>query len=180
MASNTTSSTTQKEVYIPPFDGEVSEWLDWSDRFMGKADIEGYADILEGDTAVPAEFEADGTPRTLSVDEQAVLKRNKLAFAKLKVGLTGTPLAIIRSCKPSSNPRGHAGKAWEALVEAYQPTDMDVEDDFNDLFNSCVPKTPTKPPIAWFQRLDHIVARLATMGEPKSERAVKRHILTKC
>ena len=95
------------------------------------------------------------------------------------MGHTGTPLAIIRSCKPSSNPRGHAGQAWEALVEGYQPTDMDVEDDLTNIFNSCVPLSPTEPPISWFQCLEHIVVQLAAMGEPKSDRAVKRHILTK-
>jgi len=113
---------------------------------------------LEGDTAIPAKFKPDGTARTLDTTKQTALNKNKLAFAKMKVQITGMPLAIIRSCKLASNPRGHAGEAWEALVEVYQPTNMDVEDNLNDFFNKCVTKTASKPPIAWFEHLDHIVA----------------------
>lgn len=41
MATTNTGNMTSKDIYIPPFHRDVTNWLDWREQLMGKADIEG-------------------------------------------------------------------------------------------------------------------------------------------
>ena len=84
----------EKTLKVIPFSGEANEWLDWEKKFFSKAVLCGYADILDGNTAVPP----DSVPNP-SDEQKKARKINTLAYHSLTVSCSGVALGIVRDAK---------------------------------------------------------------------------------
>lgn len=70
--------TIPRTVTIIPYDGEPDNWSSWEQTFITQADMMGFADVMEGTTAIPKESytcstNALKTSRTMNKTEIFVL-----------------------------------------------------------------------------------------------------------
>ena len=73
----------EKAIRILQFNGKKEDWLKWADKFLAKATIKGYDEVLEGKLLATGELEEDGTIRKLSKSEEKANELNKKAYNEL-------------------------------------------------------------------------------------------------
>ena len=89
------SESNEKTIRILTFSGKKEDWMMWSDKFMAKAMMKGYNEILDGTMLVPE----DKTTKPTSSKEEA-RKLNKLAFNKLILACTDKiAFGIVKNAK---------------------------------------------------------------------------------
>ena len=56
----------EKAIRILQFSGKNADWLMWADKFMARASIRGYEEILVGSVLTTGEQDENGNPKELS------------------------------------------------------------------------------------------------------------------
>ena len=107
----------EKAIRILTFSGKKEDWMMWSDKFMAKAMMKGYDEVLDGTVIVPD----DKTSRPTTEQEEA-RKMNKLAYNELILACTDKiAFGIVKNAKTKDLKRGDAKLAWERLKTRYEP-----------------------------------------------------------
>ena len=107
----------EKTIRILAFTGKKEDWNMWSEKFMAKASIRGFDEILEGTLKCPKD---DAT--NLNKKEETAKALNKIAFNELVLSATDNVTAsLIKSAKYGSIRKGDAHDAWNKLKAKYEP-----------------------------------------------------------
>src|SRR5210317_1786173 len=111
-----------KSVRIVSFSGKQSDWRKWSLNFLANASVQGYKDILLGKTVAPTDSE-DLDPMTDEGKAKLKLReKNKEAYNALVLSCDDeVSLGAIETATSPDYEEGDAKKAWENLLEIYQP-----------------------------------------------------------
>lgn len=112
----------EKAIRILQFSGKKDDWLMWADKFMAKATIRGYDDILNGKLLATGELDEDGTTKKLSAGEVKANELNKKAYNELILSCSDKiSFGIVKSSKTKHLPKGDAKEAWSNLKTRYEP-----------------------------------------------------------
>ena len=112
----TTSNSNVASIVI--FNGEHKNWKAWSMKFMAKATLNGYKDILVGKT-VPPEAKV-----TQDQDELRARKQNEQAYCELMLAMTNQRfLDAIIEAQTTDFPSGEGREAWRRIGAIYEPRD---------------------------------------------------------
>ena len=101
-------------------DGSKKNWTKWSMKFMAKATMQGYHEVLKGKLKIPPE-DAD-----VSADEKlsTLRRKNEVAYCELILSMTDEKCfnAIINA-KTKILPNGDAALAWRQVNDIFNPKD---------------------------------------------------------
>ena len=112
----------EKAIRILQFNGKKEDWLMWADKFLAKATIRGYDEVLEGKLLATGELEEDGTIRKLSKSEEKANDLNKKAYNELILSCSDKiSFGIVKSTKTKHLPKEDAKEAWSKLKTRYEP-----------------------------------------------------------
>ena len=99
----------EKTYRVVSFDGKKENYLMWSDKFMAKASILGYSDILLGDTQTPMDNERIDETTTEGRLKTEARKSNKQAFNDILMAMQeNIGFGIVRESKTSELKEGYA------------------------------------------------------------------------
>ena len=108
---------TEKSIRILTFSGKKEDWMMWSDKFMAKAIMKGYDEVLDGTIIVPDDKTTNPTPSQVEAR-----KLNKLAYNELILACTDKiAFGIVKNAKTNDLKKGDAKIAWERLKTRYEP-----------------------------------------------------------
>ena len=152
------SDSTTKSIRVVEFGGEQKEYHTWRQKFKACAQINGYAQFLDGTTTIPSKssFETaqavDEDQRTL--DQKMIIKHYTSAMRgyydltlsqKNDTNNGIVPLALIEKAVDIEHPDGNCKLAWEALQNKFKAQlspryvelnkilhSMKLEDDYKD------------------------------------------------
>ena len=112
----------EKAIRILQFSGKNEDWLMWADKFMARASIRGYEEILMGSVLATGEQDENGDPKELSKAEKLANSLNKKAYNELILSCCDKiSFGIVKGAKNQVHPKGDAREAWTRLKQRYEP-----------------------------------------------------------
>ena len=73
----------EKAIRIPQFSGKKDDWLIWANKFLSKATMRGYDEVMEEKLLATGDFEEDGAMKKLANNEKKADDLNKKAYNEL-------------------------------------------------------------------------------------------------
>ena len=113
----------ETRITIVPFSGKHSDWTTWEEKFLARANMKGYKDVLLMDSSLIPNKDSDLTNK----DTEKLSKKNDLAYSDLILCInTDTTygkvaFTLVRSTKSDSHPNGNAAEAFKRLLNKYKP-----------------------------------------------------------
>ena len=171
-------ATTEKMIRIIPFSGKEEDWRMWSRKFLARAKMREYKEILTGSEKAPA--------ASLVIDESTDAgkkqKLNKIANKKAYNDLLLSckdeiSFGAVDEATTTSLPDGDAYQAWmnlKARFEAETPaTKIQLKKEFGD----SKLEDSTTDPDEWIADLERIRQRLKSLKSEISDEDLMIHIL---
>ena len=118
------SEDCERAIRILQFSGKKEDWIMWTDKFLARATIRGYDEILMGTLLATGEssVDEDGNSKNLSKEEKHANGLNKKAYNELILSCNDKFLfGIVKSAKKQVHPKGDAREAWNKLKQRYEP-----------------------------------------------------------
>ena len=98
----------EKTIRILTFSGKKDDWNMWAEKFLAKASIKGFDEILDGTRKCPPDNQA-----TLTDVEKVSRELNKRAYNELVLSATDDVTSgIIKGAKYGDIKKGDAYDAW--------------------------------------------------------------------
>jgi len=167
-----------KTVQIVPFSEKQSDWRKWSLKFLANASVRGYRDILLGKVVV-LDDSVVINDTTEEGREQVVLReKNRKAYNALilscndEVSLGAIELALMNEFT-----EGSAKKAWENLLEIFQPKTMSNKVELIKEFMNSVLNDSSRNLDMWIDELENIRKRLKEVGVSKTDEEMVMHVM---
>jgi hypothetical protein len=139
--TTTSSAAGDANVRYVIFLGKREDWETWREKFMVKAVIRGFENVLMGDDTVPPTHDAEGKKLKLSVAEQLISDANKKGFGDLILSIDTTTaagkvaFATVKGTKTTEYPGGNLRLAYLRLKTKYEPSTtpqlMQLTEDFH-------------------------------------------------
>ncbi len=161
----------ERSIKIIPFDGKDGDWREWSAKFLAKANLHGYKDVLLGNIKVPPEKK-----ETLRENEAMAREFNMNAYSNLILSCKGVPFSIVEGTVSKDMPSGDARLAWQRLKDRYQVENMASLVELKREFTQLSLKL-NQDPDCWFLELEHIRNRLDAMKNKVNDEDLIAHIL---
>ena len=121
------SSSSDRSLKCPTYDGKRSKFQQWWVQFNAHARVKGFADVLNEDLAVglpKKETDAIDLSNDKGKAQQLLKDMNMLAVANLTLALKNhKQLQLMCQAHSVEWPTGLAYKIVDALIEKYQPKD---------------------------------------------------------
>ena len=96
---------------ILTFSGKKEDWMIWSDKFMAKAMMKGYNEVLDGTIIVP-----EGKTINPTASQEEAMKMNKMAHNELILACTDKiTFGIVKNAKTEELKKGNAKLACDCL-----------------------------------------------------------------
>ena len=96
-----------KLIQVIAFDGKLSEWPIWEEKFMARARRRGYKEILLGTATVPKDSEKINLTATDGKEKTILKKLNELAYEELILSINmseGSGKVVFLSIKGCKQP----------------------------------------------------------------------------
>ena len=127
------SKIEEKSIRVIEFSGKEDDWKYWSVKFLARANLRGFGELLIGEEKLPTKSDytsaASIDPATPELKETIRLyDLGKKAFDKLVLSCnTTTPagrtaFSLISECRTTDNTKGDATSAREKLKHKYEPS----------------------------------------------------------
>ena len=119
----------EASIKVIPFTGNKRDWPIWSEKFLARADIKGYKDVLLGEVVVKTDLEFSEIKETeVSEKQQAegLRKLNKdahidlLLFISTEHEMGRVAFQIIHTSKTKELARGDTRAAWRHLEAKFE------------------------------------------------------------
>ena len=112
----------EKTIRILPFSGLKKDWRKWQAKFIAKARIKGYYQILVGNEVAPR-FDAVQDNTEVGKANKLLLKANEVGFATLMFAMESEVcLSMVESSITNEQPEGCLRTAWKKLCKKFEPT----------------------------------------------------------
>jgi hypothetical protein len=114
-------------IRVIPFYGKNVKWPTWSEKFLAKARLYGFKDVLLGKVRIPL------TDKDYKVDTEdgkkliIVSEMNELAYTELMLSIDDKTsngkmaFNLVKGCKNKAYADDNASMAWERLKNKYEP-----------------------------------------------------------
>ena len=169
------SESNEKAIRILTFSGKKEDWMMWSDKFMAKAMMKGYDEILDGTVLVPDDNTTNPSP-----SQEEARKQNKLAYNELILACTDKiAFGIVKNAKTENLKKGDAKLAWERLKTRYEPNTGTELLALNKEYMSMELDNLKKDPEDFITDLDELRTRMADdpFNEVITDKSFMLHIL---
>ena len=172
---NMSQDNTEKSIRILTFSGKKEDWMMWLDKFIAKAMMKGYNEILDGTVLVPDDNVVTPTP-----SEEEAIKLNKLAYNELILACTDKiAFGIVKNAKTKDHKKGNSKIAWDRLKTKYEPNTGTELLAINKEYMSMELDDIKKDPEDFITDLDKLRTRMAddTFNEIITDKSFMLHVL---
>ena len=119
----------EQRLTVVSFSGKQGDWTTWEEKFLARANMKGYKEVLLMEpSAIPNKL-SDST----TVLNKSLNHKNNAAYSDLILSMnTESPagkvaFTLIRSTKSDDYPNGNAAEAFKRLINKYKPKTAIVE-----------------------------------------------------
>jgi hypothetical protein len=178
-SSGTSAGETSIRVVI--FSGKRDDWESWKEKFAVKAAVRGYEDILEGTVQVPETHNPDGTKKTLTADQTAIVEANKKGFGDLILSIDCTTaagkvaFAMVKGSKTKENPQGNLRSAFTRLKTKYEPSTTPQLMQLTRDFHSKILGKNNDPDI-FITDLEALKVKMGELGHEVTDKTLILHV----
>jgi len=168
----------EKTFKLVPFSGKKEDWHKWSKKFLARAEIKNYINVLLGDNDVPPAGEEIDEETEEGALQMKAMKANQLAYGKLILCCEDdVSFGVVDAACTVTLPRGSAAKAWRDLSAKFEPRTVAAKVSLKREFKNCILNDPTMDPNEWVSNLERIRQLLIPLNSPISDEDLIIHIL---
>jgi hypothetical protein len=169
---------TEKSYHVIPFDGKDDSWRMWSKKFLARAQMRGYKNILLGKVDVPPHDEVFTGTAAEKATKEALRAGNDKAYNDLLLACeSDICFNLVDEAQTSDLPEGDARLAWNNLVNKYEPKSSMAKVYLKKEFAKCNLGDSSKDPNDWITELEVLRQRLKCQGEEINNEDFIIHIL---
>ena len=170
--------TSEKTIRSLPFSGKQEDWRMWSRKFLARAELKGYQEILEGTKKAPSASlvidESTATGKRLSKLRRA----NTMAYNDLLMACEDeVSFGAVDEALTKDLPKGDARQAWLNLQAKYESTTAASKKQLKKEFHTSSLNDVTKDPDEWITNLERMRIRLKAMKHEISDEDLMIHVL---
>ena len=165
------------------FSGMAKDYPTWSTKYIARANMKKFADILTKKVVLRTKDEIDAeTNETVKSKDEDIVGMNLKAYSDMLLSVnTETPdgndaFDLITSTVDEDYPDGNAYEAWEKLRLEMEPTTINSYVKLSHEFRNRGLKEGEKP-LTWITDLGKIRKRLKEVGHPVSDLDFFIHII---
>ena len=181
--SSAGKNTGDTSIRVVIFSGKREDWESWKEKFMVKAVIGGYEDVLNGDIEVPKTHGTDGVKLTnLTADQEAAATANKKGFGDLILSIDCSQsagkvaFAMVKGTKNKEKPSGDLRAAYLRLKSKYEPSTTPQLMQLTREFHSKTLQGNQDPDI-FITDLEAIKVKMEELDHNISDKALILHVL---
>ena len=168
-----------KRSYVVEFDGETKNYAKWKVKLSAAAKMNGYWDILSGDTTPPADSETINESDAAGKLQAKNRKTHDKAYTSLVMAQqSDAALNVVTLAVSRNHPDGDAKIAWDNLDKKYLPKDdaslMVMRNEFLAMKLDNVNTNPTE----WIAEVEKQSIIMKKAGMTVSETELKLLVLT--
>ena len=172
------SDTKEKTIRIIPFSGKEEDWRMWSRKFLARAKVQEYKEILTGTKKAPAA----GTTIDESTDQGKTQKKLQIANEKAYNDLLlsceeEVSFGAVDEAITTSFPDGDAHQAWTNLKARYESDTPATKILLKKEFSGSALEDANTDPDEWIADLERIRQRLKTLKSEITDEDLIIHIL---
>jgi hypothetical protein len=172
------SDEIEKTIKIVQFSGLQEDWRKWSRKFLARAAMKKYKNVLLGNDVVPPENEVLDLRTTDGKAQKAARDANELAYNELLLcSDDDVAFAAVDSASTHDLPSGDARLAWKNLSATYEPKTSASKVDLRRQFSNTILEDETVHPDTWLASLEKIRQQLLSMNAPISDEELILHVL---
>ncbi len=160
----------EKSIKTLPFNGDEQAWHEWSSKFLARADIFEFIDVLTNERITP-----EGSKEELSRKEQ-LFECNKVAYNQMILCCEGRAFSIVNNAKSKRYPRGDAALAWKNLKKRFQIETTAGKLELKLKFSN-LKLHREQDPDEWLLQLDLMKIQLEDMGSKITDEDYIAHVL---
>ena len=168
------------------FSGKKTDWAVWSEKFLARAKMRGYRDILPGKEIIPKDNEEPEDSATDAVKEKykKVRDSNELAYLDLVLCIEGNTqvgcvaFACVKGSKTQDITMGDSRVAWTRLTNKFAPKTAPSRLHLRALFNASSLK-PKQHPDEWLTYLEDLRDQLIEANSEMTEESLLEHALNR-
>ena len=165
------------------FSGLAKDYPTWSTKYIARANMKKFADILTKKVVLRTKGEIDAeTDATVKIKDENIVSMNLKAYSDMLLSVdTETPdgndvFDLIISTVDDDYPDGNAYEAWEKLRLEMEPTTINSYVKLSHEFKNRGLKEGEKP-LTWITDLGKIRKRLKEVGHPVNDLDFFIHII---
>ena len=168
-----TGNNLEKTIRVLVFKGEHDEWRKWSKKFLARAKMKGYKNILLG---------VDKPPKQNEITEDAAKLKlrllNEAAYNDLLLSCDDdVSFGAVEDALTDDHPDGDAAKAWQNLMAKYEPSTSGSLVLMKKEFAASKLSSVGTDPDVWIAELERMRQRLRNMKATISDDDLIIHIL---
>jgi gag-polypeptide of LTR copia-type len=181
------ASKAETSIRVVMFDGKQISWVSWEEKFLARASMMGYRDLLSGEksSVVPKKSDVDDAdPDDDEGKEVLANKRlNISVYSDLVLSMDSSTaygrvaFNIVRATRTQEYPDGNAHMAWVNLKKKYTPTTTYALSTLHKKYNMAVLKKGYDPDV-FMTYLHDIRIQMADMGHTITDDQFMLHILS--
>ena len=168
------------------FSGKKVDWSVWSEKFLARAKMRGYRDILLGKEKIPTDKDEPEDTASDAVKEKykKVRDANELAYLDLILCIEGNTqigrvaFGCVKGSKTEDVSMGDSRVAWVRLTNKFAPTTAPSRLHLRALFNASSLK-PKQNPDEWLTYLEDLRDQLIAAGSVMTDEVLLEHALNK-
>ena len=169
---------TEKSYCILPFSGKHDDWRMWSRKFLARAKMKKYKDVLTGLEEVPMFDEEIDSATKVGKIKSLARSANDTAYNDLLLSCSDeVSFGAVDEALTSKLPDGDAAKAWNNLVAKFEPKTSASLVQLKKEFNVCTLLSVDKDPDVWLSELERIRQRLKIMQSVITDTDLMIHVL---
>lgn len=170
-------------IKVIPFSGKAVDWPVWSEKFMARADVKGYLDILLGTQTSPRDTDTLAEDATAEQREkfEELKKANRDGYIDLILSIEANTepgrvaFEVVKGSKGERKP-GDCALAWQRLSKKFEPKSAPSRMSLKKKFLSMKLKTKEDPDV-WLTRLEDLKGQLVNANARMDDDDVLEHAL---
>ena len=172
------SETKEKTIRIIPFSGKEDDWRMWSRKFLARARVQEYKDILTGTKKAPAAGTTIDESTTVGKEQKKLQLANEKAYNDLLLSCEEeVSFGAVDEAISTSFPDGDAHQAWNNLKARYESDTPSTKIQLKKEFNTSALTDTNTDPDEWIADLERIRQRLKTLKSEITDEDLIIHIL---
>ena len=169
---------TEKSYRVLPFSGKHDDWRMWSRKFLARAKLKKYKDVLTGLEEVPGIDEEIDVATKGGKIKTLARTANDIAYNDLLLSCSDeVSFGAVDEALTIKLPDGDAAKAWANLVAKYEPKTSASLVQLKREFNVCTLSSVSKDPDEWLSMLECIHQQLRVMQSVITDTDLMIHVL---
>ena len=174
----TSEAEGDKAIRVIPFDGKKEHWHMWSKKFLAKAIVKKYKQVLLGEVTPPPSSEVLNLTTDEGKAKMKIKNANELAYNDLLLSCTDeVTFGYVDEACTDDLPDGDAALAWKNLLNKFEPTTAADKVSLLKEFADSKLDDVESDPDTWYNELATLRQQLKKVGTLKSDEDMMVHIL---